>query len=54
MKKIKINNTLVAVPKGYNFIKIHHVGELKIELIKDLPNGAEIKTISIDHPEDVV
>jgi len=45
---MKVKNTLVAIPKGYNFVKVRHIGKIQVQLVKDIPNGATIKNMYID------
>ena len=50
-----MSKTLIAVPKGYKFIELSYpdswknfIKSIKITPIKNLPNGAEIKTVILD------
>ena len=44
----KIKTTLVAIPKGYNFIKIIHTENLVIKAVKEIQTGSEIKDMYFD------
>ncbi len=43
-----MTRTLIPVPEGYKYISVTHMGEIKIEAVKDVPNGAEITAVYED------
>ena len=45
---MKVQKTLVAIPKGYKYIEVISVGEIKVKPIKDIPSGSEYKNIYFD------
>lgn len=44
-RDIELKKTLVAIPKGYKYIEVTSLGKIIVEPIKDIKNGATLKTI---------
>jgi len=52
LREMEVNKTLVAIPKGYQFVEVRHIGKIKTKAIKKIPTGAEYHTMHIDEIVD--